>query len=322
MLKIILLTTVLFVGIGLIIKGGDFVVSVCGKLSDLTGINEALIGATITSFATTLPELIITVLGMSQNSVNLILGNVFGTILVNICLVLGISLIFMRLLRINKKTINKITFMIGLIIFISLLVLLKGLNIISGAILIIIFFAYLIKNYLDIKNELSNKDSKVIVKKKISAKSKISEILKFIVGLLFIFAGAQIVVNSSENLSILLNINSTLIGLIILAIGTSLPELITSLTSIKKKRLNLALGNIVGSNVINLSLLLGLSGVMSGFTGLTLNAREIAIILPSILIASFILCAPIFIKKRTYKWQGITLISLYAIYCIFIILII
>lgn len=324
MLEIFILTLILFVGIALIIKGGDYVVTICGKLSDITGINETLIGSTITSFATTLPELVITVLGMSQASSGLVLGNVFGTILVNICLVLGISLSFMRLLRINKKTLNNLLYMLILVLVISLLSIFKLINILTSSLLIIIFFVYFIKNFLDIKQGLENKKMSNETKEKVNIKTgeKIRYILKFIIGMLLIFAGAQLIINASEKLAILINIDSTLIGLIIIAIGTSLPELITSITSIKKKRLNLAIGNVIGSNIINLTLLLGLSGVFSGISGLVLNTNEIITIIPSILIASIILALPLILKKRTYKWQGITLLSLYAIYCIIIILLI
>lgn len=323
MLKIYLLILILIIGIVLIIKGGDFVVTVCGKLSDLTGVHETIIGATVTSFATTLPELIITVLGMSQNSEKLVLGNTFGTVLVNTCLVLGISLLSMRLLRINKKTLNKLLFMIILILVISLLVLFKILNFVTGIILIVVFFIYLLNSYFEVKKNIQknfiveNKEKS----KAMNKRNKIQEIIKFFVGLLLIFAGAQLVVNVSENISVLLTINSTIIGLIVLAIGTSLPELITSITSIKKKRLNLAIGNVIGANIINLSLLIGIASIISGFNYLTLSVREISIILPTLLISAVILGFPMFIRKRTYRWQGITLLSLYAIYCIFIILI-
>jgi len=137
---------------------------------------------------------------------------------------------------------------------------------------------------------------------------------------LFIFAGAQFLINTTQEISTKLKISETLIGLIIIAITTSLPEIVTAFTSIKKKRLNLAIGNIIGANIINITLLFGLAGILSGVKGIVLSFSEIITILPILLIATLILAIPILIKKRTYKWQGITLLGLYALYCIIVIL--
>jgi len=323
-MEILFLILIFALGVILIIKGGDYVVDVCGNLSDLTGINEALIGSTLTSIATTLPELTITILAMSQNSPKIVVGNGLGTILINICLVLGVSLTFMSLKRFNRNTTNKLIFLTLLQSALVILMIFKILNIITGCILIVLFFIYFIKTFLDIKSDLVRKakvDAENPVKKtKISKTDKILLIVKFIVGALFIFAGAQFLINTTEELSLKLNISQTLIALIIIALSTSLPELVTTIASIKKKRLNLALGNVIGANIINSTLLFGLAGILSGANGIILSLTEMVTILPIILIASIFLALPVLIKKRTYKWQGISLLSLYAIYCIIVIL--
>lgn len=324
MLEIIILILIFALGIVLIIKGGDYVVEVCAKLSDITGVNETLIGSTLTSIATTLPELTITLLAMSQNSTSLVVGNGLGTILVNICLVLGVSLSFMCLRRFNKGTTNKLIFLTLLQALLVILIILKILNIITGILLVLIFLIYFIKTFFDIKKDLIRKgkvDRENPVKKTNTTKvDKFLFFIKFIVGALFIFAGAQFIINVTEELSIKLNISQTLIGLLIVAISTSLPELVTTITSIKKKRLNLAIGNVIGANIINITLLFGLVGMFSGMKGLTLTLTEIATILPIILIASLILAMPILLKRRTYKWQGVILLILYAVYSLMAIL--
>ena len=321
---IVFLFIIFIIGIVLIIKGGDYVVDVCGKLSDVTGIHETLIGSTLTSVATTLPELTITILAMMQDSPQIVVGNGLGTILVNICLVLGLSLSFMSLKRFNKTTINKLIFLTVVQSILVLLLIFKFLNIYSGILLLFIFTLYFIKTFFDIKNSLLSKGKinidNPIEKPKVKNIDKILLILKFVVGSLFIFAGAQFIINATEELSIKLKISQTLIALIIIAVATSLPELVTTITSIKKKRLNLALGNVIGSNIINCTLLFGLSGVLSGINSLVLSNSEIAIILPTILFASLLLAFPILLKKRTYRWQGYMLISLYLIYTFIIIL--
>lgn len=321
---ILFLFIIFVIGVVLIIKGGDYIVEVCGKLSDVTGIHETLIGSTLTSVATTLPELTITILAMTQNSQQIVVGNGLGTILVNICLVLGLSLSVMSLKRFNKTTINKLIFLTIIQSILVILLIFKLLNIYTGIILLLIFCVYFIKTFFDIKKNLLNK-GKINIdnpteKPKENNIDKILLVLKFIVGSLFIFAGAQFIINATEDLSVKLNISQTLIALILISISTSLPELVTTITSIKKKRLNLALGNVIGANIINCTLLFGLSGVLSGKNSLILSTREIAIILPTILLASLLLAFPILFKKRTYKWQGYMLISLYVIYTFVIIL--
>lgn len=323
-MDLLLLILIFILAVVLIVKGGKFVVEVGALLGDYTGINEALIGATLTSLATTFPELILTILGMSQNTTSLVVGNSFGTILVNICLVLGASLSFLSLKRINKSTLSKIIFVTILTALMVLLLSFNILNVYSGILLIVVFFSYFVSTFLDMKKDLIRKGKinkeKVLENKDISLNQKLSYILKFVVGTLIIFAGAQLLVNAVKEISFKLNISQTLIGLIAVSISTSLPELVTSVTSIRKKRINLAIGNVVGANIINLTLLLGLAGIFSGASGINLTNIEKSVLLPSILIASIIFALPVYLKKRTYKWQGITLLSLYTIYCIIIIL--
>lgn len=324
MFDLFLLILIFILGVFLIIKGGDYIVEVCGKLSDITGVSEVLIGSTLTSLATTLPELTITILAMTQNSPNIVVGNGLGTILVNICLVLGLSLSFMRLKRFNTSTINKLIFLTIIQSLLVVLMVLKILNIFTGILLILIFFVYFLKTFFDIKQDLIDKgkiDKENPVKNtRVKSKDKILFLIKFLVGALFIFSGAEFLINSTQDLSSKLNISETLISLIVISVSTSLPELITTITSIKKKRLNLAIGNVIGANIINITLLFGLAGVLSGVKGLVLSFNEIIAILPIILFSSLILAVPILIKKRTYKWQGVILLGLYVIYTLIVIL--
>jgi len=324
MIELLVLFALLILGIFLLIKGGDYVVEVCSRLASLTGINEVLIGATVISLATTLPELTITVLGMSQNSNDLVVGNAFGTILVNICLVLGLSLCFMSLKRVNRQTQSKLLFMSIMVLILGILTILNFLNVYVGITFIIIFLFYFIKTFNDIKKDLIRKENidaeNPVEKPKATTQEKVISVIKFLVGMLLIFAGAQIVINCSEQISTKLNISASFIGIIFVGIGTSLPELITSIISIKSKRLNFALGNVIGANIINLTLLFGLAMITNNATTIALSLHDIFTMLPAVIISTLILAVPILIKKRTYKWQGYTLISLYAIYCIIIIL--
>ncbi len=383
-MEIFILILILVLGLVLVIKGGDLVVDVCSKLGDLTGISDVLIGSTVVSFATTLPELTITILGMSQGSVDLVLGNGFGTVLVNICLVIGLSLCFVRLKRVNKTTQSKLLYMLVLVLLLSFFAIINVLNVYVGILFLLLFLLYFIKTFLDIKKDLNKKSEKqenfqneivgnlqpkiesknlkneihvdnsnnqiaenktdninfdidnienkrrdlvnenLIVKKdnskNVDTKEKILMVIKFIVGALLIFGGAQLIINATENLTNLLNISATFIGLTVVAVGTSLPELVTSVLSIKKKRLNLALGNVVGANIINLTLLFSLAMIISGNGGIMLNGKDLYTLLPAVILSTLILAFPVLFKKRTYKFQGFMLLSLYAIYCIIIIL--
>ena len=131
--------------------------------------------------------------------------------------------------------------------------------------------------------------------------------------------GAYSLVESAKYISSAIGISEALVGLTIVAIGTSLPELITTITSIKKKNSELGYGNIIGANIINLTLLMGTSGLVSGVNGLPISFWTYCVSIPLTCILSLLFVLPLMFKNRSYRWQGITLLIVYGLYLAFLI---
>lgn len=320
-MSIFALILILAFGLIVVIIGGNYLVDVSGKVCKITKLSEILVGATLTSLATTMPEIIISVLASFQNYGNIIIGDGLGTIIVNNCLILGLSLSFSGLKRISKQNINKVVMMMFSCIVLAIFVILDILNIYTGFVLLAIYAMFILVSAKEIESQLKFKLNKQENKEEINKKEIVLLIIKFIVALLFIFAGAQFIVNATESLALKLNIDAHIIAATIISVGTSIPELVTCIISIRKKRINLALGNIIGANTIVLTFLFGLCSIISGAKGLNVTKNAVFSSVPIMLMSILIVGAPIITKKRTYKFQGYALLLLYLVSLILILLI-
>ena len=142
----------------------------------------------------------------------------------------------------------------------------------------------------------------------------------FILGAAGIAGGAELLVLGGENLARLAGMSETFIGLTIIGIGTSLPELVTTISSIRRKAGSIGIGNIVGANVLNIGLLVGLASCISGSEGLSVDMLTMAISIPVAIVLCLLIAIPLMAKKESFRWQGITLISIYVVYLTFLIL--
>jgi len=248
------------VGFVLLIQGGDWLVDGASALAKRFNISEIVIGLTVVSFGTSAPELIVNLVASFSNVENIALGNVLGSNIANIFLVLGVAALF-RPLTLQGRTIWKeipfaliITIVLGILAN-DLLFVPTGENILSNGdgILLLIFFllfmVYIFSSGLD--EELFGELPTIPLKK---------SILFVIGGILGLGLGGNMVVNGAESIASGMGISDAFIGLTAVALGTSLPELITSLNAAFKSNSDIAVGNVVGSNVFNIALVLGVSG--------------------------------------------------------------
>ena len=318
-------------------KCGDLLVEVCLKFSKITGISQIIIGATMVSIATALPELFVSVIASYKGSNGLAVGNSIGTIISNGALILGILLAFSKTDYKDKKRDIKLIFPVVFSVLVLLFSLDLKISLVENIILLVCFVLFFIYNLVEAKNEVktynqsilqenkesSSEDYENLTDKEKSKDKKVSSrkkqiwllILLFILGAGGIVLGAEILVNSATKIASFLGISEEIIGLTIVAIGTSLPELVTTINSLKKKNYNLAIGNITGANIINLTLILGLSGVFGG-GNLLVSKLTLFIYIPLVIIISLIISLPLFIKNKSYKWQGYILLFLYFAYFI------
>ena len=305
------------IGVFFIVKGSDFLVDACLMFSNITGISQVVIGATFISLVTALPEITISFIAIREGLHHLAVGNAIGSMVCNVCLVLGAAI----LLSPQKVKLREFKNKGALLIFLNILLFFLCFNfyidLFESILLIIICVLFFQSNFKEAKRSIENKkqDFKIITHKK---RKIIFTLLQFIIGVISVFFGSRLLVATSENLSIILKIKSELIGYTLLAFSTCLPELVTTLLAIKKQSIELALGNIVGANIINITLLFGLGGIVAGTSGLFISKHTLFMLIPMLFMISLLLLLPIFKTKKTHRFQGIMLLAIYVFYTIFI----
>ena len=188
----------------------------------------------------------------------------------------------------------------------------------QGFVMIGFAILFFVCNYIDSKT--LNKKGGISKKEEKKLKPLWLTILLFVLGAGAIGGGAYLLVDKVEYLSKVIGIGEEFVGLTIIAIGTSLPELITVISAIKDDSPYLAIGNIVGSNILNLTLILGAARISAWQNNMFLSKETAYISMPLVILFTLILTLPILIKKKTYKWQGITFLCIYALYIVYLIL--
>jgi len=262
--------TVLVIGIALLVKGADWLVDGASGLSSSFGVSPLFIGLTVVAFGTSAPELAVSISASLKGSGSIAISNVVGSNIANIALVIGFSAILVPL-AISKTTIRKELPFNILISFALMAMLLRGakygLDRYDGIILIIfliLFMEYtLVMAKSDRQRAKMEKTSIISDEERDSIKKiRIKNGILTVIGLAMVVFGADLTVDSATEIALQLGISEALVGLSMIAIGTSLPELVTSVTAIIKKQDDLAIGNIVGSNVFNICLILGISSIL------------------------------------------------------------
>ena len=305
------ITIVLFaIGILFILKGGDWFVDASSSIAEATGIPKFIIGATIVSVATTLPELIVSVMAAVEGKVEMAIGNAVGSAICNVALILAITLVLAPLAMKRKDFMPK-----GILLLVTLLtlwVLTMGgtLNVVGIVILFLLFAAFIVENIRGAKNGITDEERTKFTKSQWGKNLGL-----FAMGAVGIVVGSQLLVANGSKLAELVGIPESVIGLTMIAIGTSLPELVTAIIAVKKKEGSLAVGNILGANLINTALILPICALIGGGT-LAVSSQNIYFDIPMSLLVAAIVLVPSFITQKFQRWQGITLLVLYSAYTI------
>lgn len=310
-----------FVGFALLIKGADFLVDGASSIAKKFGISALAIGLTIVAFGTSTPELIVNIVSTLKGNTDLAIGNIIGSNSANILLILGIAAIIYPL-AITKGTVWKeiplsllAAIMVAIIsndAFIDGLSF-SGLGRIDGLVLVSFFVIFLYYMYGISKIGASKK-----METKIPEYSSIRSILMVIGGLVGLTIGGKWVVDGAISMAKGLGASEALIGLTIVAVGTSLPELATSAVAAYKKNADIAVGNIVGSNIFNIFFILGISAIINP---LPFNPKLFTDVLVTI-VATILLFAFMFIGKKRMleRWQGAAFVLLYVVYVAYLII--
>ena len=297
----------LLVGFVMLIKGADIFVDSSSNIAKKFGIPSIVVGLTIVAMGTSAPELSVSVQSALAGMNDMSIANVVGSNIFNLLVVLGCSAVINKLKIENYKDVV-VMFLVGLLM---LLCSIDGaLGVCDGLFLLVIFVFYILS--LIFKAIKENQKEEAEEKKR----TMLSLVTSCVIGLVSIVWGGDLVVNSASVIAQQLGMSENLIGLTVVAIGTSLPELVTSLVATKKGELDIAIGNVVGSNIFNMLLILGLASVINPMTVSTFALIDLIFVIIAMLI--FIILT--FKSKTLIKVKGSPLILMYIAYIIFTII--
>lgn len=301
-------------GLAALMKGGDWLVDGASSLAKRHGIAPIVIGLTIVAFGTSAPELIVNLLASLSGNVDIAIGNVVGSNIANILLILGLAGLIMPLTVKENTTWKEIPLMFLSAVLVWLMAsdrLLAGgaadlLDRIDGLVLIAFFIIFLYYTFGIAKAEGDSGD--------FTTYSSAGSWARIGGGLVLLVLGGKLAVDGATALAVAAGISERIIALTIVAVGTSLPELVTSVTAARKGQSDIAIGNVVGSNIFNVFWILGLSATMKPLPFSPENASDALVAVA----ASGLLFATMFIGHRhiLQRWQAGGFLALYAAYVI------
>lgn len=303
----------LIAGFALLIKGADIFVDGASSTAQNFKVSKMLIGLTIVAFGTSAPELAVSIQALSQGSADMVLGNVIGSSITNSLLILGISVVIRNLI-VKRNTIKKeLPLHMLITTVLAVLFLDKEINgatnnMISrgDALAILLVFTVFLYYLISISRDKIDEEAE-------PAKYKLTKSLLFIaLGLAGIVFGSDLVVDSATNIAKTLGVSERVISLTIVAFGTSLPELVTSIISAIKKEQDILVGNIVGSNIFNICIVLGLPVAIYG--NLVPSTFEIIDLVFLVMSSCLLYLVPKIRNYRISRRSGVCLILLYLLY--------
>ena len=307
----IVIVLMFLLGLALIIKGGDFFVDAASWIAEVSGIPKFLIGATIVSLATTLPELLVSLMASASGSIGIAVGNAVGSVTANIGLIMGISVVCLASPIDRKAQAFKFIMMAAAITLLMVFSLGGNLSIPGSIVMLAMFLAYMVESVMGARSAM--KADTGDEKPASDRRTVIVNLLKFVFGVAGIVIGARLMVDYGTELARLLGVPESIIGATLVAVGTSLPELVTTITALVKKQASLSIGNIIGANIIDLTLILPLCSVVSG-KALPILRQNIVLDMPFCLGLVLLAVIPPLVTRRFHKVQGAAMLGVYAVY--------
>lgn len=298
----------IIVGFALLIVGADFLVDGASGIAKKFHIPEIIIGLTIVSIGTSMPELFVSITSAIDGYSDMALGNVIGSNLCNLLLILGLSSLI-KPVDFQEET-RKYEIPMCLLFTIILMIFSNTSGGISRieAVILLVLFGLFIAYTIYMGKKKSKEDSKVVEENN----KTIKNIILIILGIIGLKFGGDFVVNNAVNIAQMFNISEKVISLTILAIGTSLPELVTSVTAAIKENSDIAIGNIIGSNIFNILLILGVASVIKPITFNSSYNMDLSILCISmVILALFPIIPP---KNKMSRANGLIYVLMYGAY--------
>ncbi|WP_455392882.1 calcium/sodium antiporter [[Eubacterium] cellulosolvens] len=293
----------LIIGLIFLIKGSDLFVDGAANAALIVGVSEHVIGITLVAFATSLPELATASVASIEGLGDLAFGNVVGSNIANICLVLGFTAVLINI-KPAKESMRDVLFMNLVVILLVLVIIDKKITKLDALIFLCAFSGYFYYLWRTINVGSTKKEGSIA-----------KELVLIIFGLVGVVIGAWLLVEGAVRISDFFSISTAIIGLTIVAVGTSLPELATSITAAIKGKIDISLGNVLGSNIINILLVLGIAALFNDIdlSGLPYSGDVLLKTTFPILIFTSLLTF-VYAKRKITRIQGIFLLGIYVVF--------
>ncbi len=309
-------------GLILLIKGADLFVASSVRIAEMLRIPRIIIGSTLVSLATTSPELVVSIIAGIEKAPDLALGNAIGSCVCNIALILGLTAC-VREIRVQPRTLRTpLIAMLAAGLLLLAMTLNLGLSRLQALFLLFAGVAYFVFDFTAAAKKRRTSpgamtDAIAVEKEILSGRpwlqTGFGTALQFVTGALLVVAGSKLLVDSAVSLATMLRIPPMLIGLTIVAIGTSLPELVTAVSSTRQNVSDLAIGNILGANIANLTLIVGSAASM---TPLTISSATQLFSIPSMLLVMLVIAWMLLSENRLSRREGVILVTGYACYLV------
>ena len=314
-----LIPVLLFIlGLALLIKGGDWFVDGAGGIAHRFKVPELLIGATVVSIGTTLPEVMVSATSAVSGHGQIAYGNAIGSVICNTALICALTFAI-RPAKVDTKSFRTpvIFFFVAAALYCVFAYLAGGFSRIAGLCLLAVFAAYMV---LTVRQALTGPKTDPVQDQPEEALGKL--LLLLVLGAAAIAVGARLLVDNGTKIAQALGVPESVIALTFVALGTSLPELVTAITSLIKGHGALSLGNVIGANLFNLVLVTGVSATLAPFP--VPASKQIAgmnsslvVDIPVMLLVMLLLTVPALTKKKLTRPQGIGLLVIYAAFCVY-----
>lgn len=315
-----MLLNILFLVLGffVLVLGADWLVNGASSLAKRFNISELVIGLTIVAFGTSAPELVVNLIASSQKLDDVVLGNVIGSNIFNLLLILGVSGVILPIVVQTKTVWREIPFSLFIGILVLALALLfapagqMAVSRFEGVGLLVFFGVFMVYIFQNLKSEGLPDDQ--MIQEKPLAKT----MLFIVVGLAGLIIGGRLVVNNAVEIARFFDLSEKLIGLTIVSIGTSLPELATSVAAALRKKADLAIGNVIGSNIFNMTLILGLSALVDPIDySLSFNTDLFIFIGATLFLFVAMFTGQ---KQKLDRWEAGVLLVIFVAYMAFLII--
>ena len=300
-------------GLVCIIKGGDLFVDAAGWIAEASGIPKFIIGATIVSFATTLPEMLVSVFAALEGNADIAVGNAVGSVTANTGLIMCLSLVCMTCLMERRQFGVKACLLLAAILSLFGFTRDGRLSVAESLLVLVIFAGFLAESLISARREQGTERKAEGERPAVSGKTVAGNIVKFVLGAAGIVLGAQLLIDNGSAIASLLGVPDAIIAATMIAIGTSLPELVTTLTAIRKRESSLSVGNIIGANIMDLTLILPLCSLILG-KPLPVQSQGMLLDIPACLIICAAVLVPALWKGKFQRWMGFLAGGLYIVY--------